>query len=56
MLTSINNVSTTLMSSLDLEYWLDNGIGKEDAQMVRKKGDQDFPKMDLFWKAKSIIH
>lgn len=27
MLTSIDNVSTTLMSSLDLEYWLDNGIG-----------------------------
>ena len=27
MLASIDNVSTTLMSILDLEYWLDNGIG-----------------------------
>lgn len=27
LLTSIDNVSTTLMGTLDLEYWLDNGIG-----------------------------
>ena len=27
MLTSIDNASTTLMSTLDLEYWLDNGTG-----------------------------
>ncbi len=27
MLTSVDNVSTTLLSLMDLEFWLDNGIG-----------------------------